>query len=63
MNRSTHNQISKLEARSAAADGDENDRWVRVIARGGETAEVAQERHFHEHPEDGGANVILRVII
>ena len=62
MNRSTRNRIWKLEARSGA-DEDENDRWVRVIVRGGETAEAAQERHFLEHPEDCGANVILRVII
>ena len=62
MNRSTLNRIWKLEARGAA-DDDENDRWVRVIVRGGETAEAAQERHFLEHPEDCGANVILRVII
>ena len=62
MNRSMHNRIWKLEARSAAAD-DENDRWVRVIVRGGETAEAAQERHFLGRPEDRGANVILRVII
>ena len=61
MNRSTHNRLSKLEARSGA-DDDENGRWVRVIVRGGETAEAAQERHFLEHPEDCGANVILRVI-
>ena len=62
MNRSTHNRICKLEARSST-DDDENDRWVRVIVRGGETAEAAQERHFLEHPEDCGANVILRVIV
>jgi len=62
MKRSTHNRIWKLESRSGSAD-DENDRWVRVIVRGGETAEAAQERHFLEHPEDCGANVILRVII
>jgi hypothetical protein len=62
MNRSMRNRIWKLEARSGA-DDDENDRWVRVIVRGGETAEAAQERHFLEHPEDSGANIILRVII
>ena len=62
MNRSTHNRLSKLEARSGGAD-DENDRWVRIIARDGETAEAAQERHFLEHPEDRGANVILRIIV
>jgi hypothetical protein len=62
MKRGAHNRILKLEARSGA-DEDENDRWVRVIVRGGETAEAAQERHFLEHPEDCGANVILRVII
>ena len=28
-----------------------------------ETAEAAQERHFLEHPEDCGANVILRIIV
>ena len=62
MNRSTHNRVRKLESRSGSAD-DKNDRWVRVIVRGGETAEAAQERHFLEHPEDYGANIILRVII
>jgi hypothetical protein len=62
MNRGTHKRICKLEARSST-DHDENDRWVRVIVRGGETAEAAQERHFLEHPEDCGANVILRVIV
>ena len=60
MNRSTHNRICKLEARSSTDD--ENDRWVRVIVRVGETSEAAQERHFLEHPEDCGANIILRVI-
>ena len=62
MKRSTHNRIWKLESRSGSAD-DENDRWVRVIVRGGETAEAAQERHFLEHPEDCAANIILTVIV
>jgi hypothetical protein len=60
MNRSTHNRIRKLEARSGPANG--NDRWVRVIVRQNETQEEAQARHFREHPADCGANVILRVI-
>jgi hypothetical protein len=42
---------------------DENDRWVRIFARGGETAEAAQERHFLDTPGDRGANVILRIIV
>jgi hypothetical protein len=62
MNRSTHSRVRKLESRSCSAD-DKNDRWVRVVVLGGETAEAAQERRFLEHPEDCGANIILRVII
>jgi hypothetical protein len=62
MNRSMRNRIWKLEARSGTPD-DENGRWVRVIVRGGETAEAAQKRHFLEHPGDRGANVILRIIV
>jgi hypothetical protein len=62
MNRSMRNRIWKLEARGGTAEN-ENDRWVRVIVRVGETSEAAQERHFLEHPEDLGSNVILRVII
>jgi hypothetical protein len=62
MNRSMRNRIRKLEARSGTPD-DENGRWVRVIVRGGETAEAAQKRHFLEHPGDRGANVILRIIV
>ena len=45
MKRSTHNRICKLEARSST-DDDENDRWVRVIVRGGETAEASTSPAF-----------------
>ena len=62
MNRSSHKRICKLEARRST-DDHENHRWVRVIVRGGETAEAAQERHFLEHPEDCAANIILTVIV
>jgi len=34
-----------------------------ALSAAAKTAEAAQERHFLEHPEDCGANVILRVII
>ena len=60
MNRSTHDRILKLEARGGPED--EPERWVRVIVRQNETQEEAQARHFREHPEDCGANIILRVI-
>ena len=40
----------------------EPERWVRVIVRQNETKEEVLARHFREHPEDCGANVILRVI-
>ena len=60
MNSRTHNRISKLETRGGSVD--EPKRWVRVIVRQNETQEEAQVRHFREHPEDCGANVILRVI-
>ena len=61
MNRGTHSRILKLETRGGSVD--EPKRWVRVIVRQNETQEEAQVRHFREHPEDCGANVILRVII
>ena len=60
MNRGTRNRILKLETHGGPAN--ELERWVRVIVRQNETHEEAQTRHFREHPEDCGANVILRVI-
>ena len=60
MKRRTHNRILKLETRGGSVN--EPERWVRVIVRQNESKEEVLARHFREHPEDGGANVILRVI-
>jgi hypothetical protein len=60
MNRATHNRILKLETRGGSVN--EPERWVRVIVRQNETKEEVLARHFQEHPEDCGANIILRVI-
>jgi hypothetical protein len=62
MNASISNRLARLEAKgSDAAKG-----WpgaVRIIVPRGECAEAVQERHFAEHPEDRGKNVVLRTIV